>query len=636
MMKNLHPSLLPTTGATATAKVSPTGLSSSVDSHHHPCNRRRNTQQQQPPSSPSSSCPDGGLFHSEDEEQEHPMLLGDAMITIPMGMMTTCSSGSSSSSSKSVMRRGGRHTSISGYHHPPHTKRAIRRSMLVAASCWTLFFASSCAWMAYHSSTTLLSSSYYSSRAASSFQNHRHPLSHYHQHTAVAAVGATAALLVEPPTMATTATKLERRLVVASADVASSSTLLERDVASSSYNELRYLTFGSSNTWGAGLEEPTVEAYPYLLSTRVHNAGIKASRTSGSNDNSSNAVLAAACTQSIVQDAVYDVVVLEYAMIDEAVVLLAQRLRQRFPHATLIWLRLWQSSPSSSSSRRELPAGLDAHVLDLTSSSLTSSSSSSSRLGDDSSSSRLLSAQSHATVAIAIRALVESLRVTRHVDDDDHVLGDWNNNGRGFAGDYCNLWYDNGAFLETSLTRRLRPVEFTPPPPPQQQKQSQDQEQSSWTSLFFQEDEDVHKHALELDMSSTSSSSIRIRNPFSTPRMLYLSYLTTSITELDKDDDSTTNSLMYPHLRVRINGKPSVLLESWHSRATTMGEVIRTSAVGVLPGHGVESTIEFHSLLPTAGQHAQSPRPFRLLGASFVPDAVAERLDLEYTLLQTN
>jgi hypothetical protein len=41
--------------------------------------------------------------------------------------------------------------------------------------------------------------------------------------------------------------------------------------------------------------------------------------------------------------------------------------------------------------------------------------------------------------------------------------------------------------------------------------------------------------------------------------------------------------------------------------------------------------IEFHAL---PGQHAQ--RPFRLLGASFLPDAVAERLDLEYSLLQAN
>jgi hypothetical protein len=472
-----------------------------------------------------------------------------SIIAIPMAAMA-CPS----------MRRNTSHCSCNERECPQrNSSRKTRRSTLATASCWMLFFASTFCWVYQTSSSH--------SRAAASFQPHRHPLSHHH-HAAPAAAATTATTAVQP---LISTTKLERRLLGATAAVAPAS-------PRTTSNELRYLTFGSSITWGVGLEEPTVSAYPYLLSPLVHNAGMKNNNNdiNGSSNNSNGAVLAAACTQSIVQDGVYDVVVLEYSIVDEAVVLLAQRLRRRFPHATLILLRLQGDASAilSTTSRQQLPAGLDAHVLDLTSlpSSLThfqsnTNSDSSSSLQPEGDDVALSLSSAHADVARAIRALVESLHVTRHVDDDDHVLGDWNNVGGG--GDYCNLWYDNGAFMETSSTRRLRPVEFTPLHP---QQETESTSSSSWTSLFFQDDEDIHKHALELDTSSSSSSSgstssIRIQNPFSTPRMLYLSYLTTS-TELDNDDATPGGtSLIYPHLRVRINGKPSVLLESWHSIA---------------------------------------------------------------------
>lgn len=99
--------------------------------------------------------------------------------------------------------------------------------------------------------------------------------------------------------------------------------------------EPRYLVFGTSTTYGVGLERPLEEAYPYQLSAHTHNAATQ----------SGGFTMAAACTQSIVgDDILYDVVVVEFQTWQPALSLLLQRLRQRFPHALFIFLRLWHPS----------------------------------------------------------------------------------------------------------------------------------------------------------------------------------------------------------------------------------------------------------------------------------------------------
>ena len=125
-----------------------------------------------------------------------------------------------------------------------------------------------------------------------------------------------------------------------------------------SLNRIRYLTLGSSATWGHGLEiydeteynketetprmrskkRGHLQAYPYLLSPRVHNA---ATKTGGPE-------LSALCTESIIGNKHrYDVIVLEFSFDTsngDGLKLLAQRIRQRFPNATIIFVQLWSPS----------------------------------------------------------------------------------------------------------------------------------------------------------------------------------------------------------------------------------------------------------------------------------------------------
>jgi len=94
---------------------------------------------------------------------------------------------------------------------------------------------------------------------------------------------------------------------------------------------LRVLTFGMSSAWGAGLEN-RFDAYPYLLSSQVTNL---AQRATGPNYPS-------VCTETMVGESVYDVIIIEYLYrAYDGVIPLAQRLRQRFPDATIIFLQIF-------------------------------------------------------------------------------------------------------------------------------------------------------------------------------------------------------------------------------------------------------------------------------------------------------
>lgn len=113
---------------------------------------------------------------------------------------------------------------------------------------------------------------------------------------------------------------------------------------------LRFLTFGTSRTWGTGVKDRRL-AYPYLLSPNVTNLAFKASGPQ----------YASLCTASLVGDDEdeYDVVVLEYNLLaDDTYATLALRLRQRFPQATMVFLRLWMPFQY-----RHVPTG--ENVLDM-------------------------------------------------------------------------------------------------------------------------------------------------------------------------------------------------------------------------------------------------------------------------------
>jgi hypothetical protein len=97
-------------------------------------------------------------------------------------------------------------------------------------------------------------------------------------------------------------------------------------------HNLRYLVFGSSISWGAAIDDRS-KAFPYLLSPNVTNLALRAN---GPNYPS-------VCTETMVgEDSVYDVIILEYFLrAYEGLLRLAVRLRQRFPNASIVILRIW-------------------------------------------------------------------------------------------------------------------------------------------------------------------------------------------------------------------------------------------------------------------------------------------------------
>ena len=101
-------------------------------------------------------------------------------------------------------------------------------------------------------------------------------------------------------------------------------------------DEIRYASFGSSVTWGAALEDRENEAYAWRLSNfdrkKAKNYGIRAT---GPN-------YPAACISTMIGEEVFDVIVLEYfCRGPEGLMTLATRIRERFPNAIIIMIKLW-------------------------------------------------------------------------------------------------------------------------------------------------------------------------------------------------------------------------------------------------------------------------------------------------------
>lgn len=140
---------------------------------------------------------------------------------------------------------------------------------------------------------------------------------------------------------------------------------------------LRYLTFGGPSTYGKGLDEKkrTSEAYPYLLSSSSSSTSKDDVRNlAGPHFDAGGPTLASLCTQTLVEGEhsptimgleagaansnsdlsspiSYDVITIEYApdvanaaaasAYLDSMRLLIQRLRQRYPFATIVIVNLW-------------------------------------------------------------------------------------------------------------------------------------------------------------------------------------------------------------------------------------------------------------------------------------------------------
>jgi hypothetical protein len=193
---------------------------------------------------------------------------------------------------------------------------------------------------------------------------------------------------------------------------------------------------------------------------------------------------------------------------------------------------------------------------------------------------RLLTARGNSALHLGLQALLrQQMRGTRRQQQLHNLpeLGSWG------TGDDCHVWYSTGQYPESTTARRLDIASAT-----------DGANTDSHTAT-------VHKHALELRQLDT----LTVRNPFTGPRMLFLTYLTTC-------DDH--DHRIYPRMRVHLDGEASVVIDPFHDDCFDDERhhrlhLTRTSPVGMIqPG---DTTLQFYPL-----DAATASLPFRLVGAS--------------------
>lgn len=386
-----------------------------------------------------------------------------------------------------------------------------------------------------------------------------------------------------------------------------------------SEKQIRVLFFGGETSNGQGLE-PVRRAYPHLVSSAVRHVTSK------------DLTLAAACTQSILGDEnAYDYIMVE---VDKntnlsTVETLLRRLRHHFPGADIVVLHLWhpseiryKNSAGSFSTihdfRRARDLLLSDEVLYEIIKSQTDVSSWSieprkdfrrlafafkarlyelSRPPDDIFSFPVafhqymsffepdgdgLSAQLHERIADSVRSTLPS-RESVLQRPQRNLVRPW-----GDSGDQCDLWYGHGDsrtdVLPSSFLRRQPVVEFG--------------------HLHG-----LHKHAIELN---EEGGTIKVQNPFTTDRMLFLTYMTSGDDFVDR---------IYPSTRVLLDGLPLLRIDPYHENADPR-HLPRTSAVGLIPpGESIIQLMPMH----------KARLPFRLVGYSLVAPEV-DPLSLDFGL----
>ncbi|KAI2496285.1 hypothetical protein MHU86_18242 [Fragilaria crotonensis] len=306
----------------------------------------------------------------------------------------------------------------------------------------------------------------------------------------------------------------------------------------------RVAAFGSSNMWGAGLEN-RFDALPYLLSNEVDNYAMF---SAGPNYPS-------VCTQTIVgDDDVYDVIFLEYWLkARQGLPQLALRLRERYPNAMIFFVKIWSpiharrrgnddgdwffpDHPEADIIINEARKSVDGYNIRIPKKD-TDKETLAFYLHFFNHQQAQLSSMGHAFLANMTTSTIKrklAMERTSVVELVDSVgAGSW---GRG---DSCHMWYTDGGYnAEHSPTLVMRSFDLT-----------------------------KGKFALEV----TAPGWLIVNNPFDDERTLYLSFL-------------STVEGYYPEATVSIgeNGAPMMLVPV-NPEDTRGAHNPRTLPVGKIP-----------------------------------------------------
>jgi hypothetical protein len=434
-------------------------------------------------------------------------------------------------------------------------------------------------------------------------------------------IAASAATLYSSRNVGNSAKKGSLRRGDPQRDLQSSSQLGFQFETPQTVGDPRYLTFGSSDTWGVGLFQAGINrsyAYPYLLSPDVTN-------TAG---HMTDATYPAVCTESVTGDGIYDVIVVEYKPVQDSDSLhtLANRLRQRFPNALIIFLQLWDMYSIRTRTTTGVPLGFSrfqyatgvqnfpiqsaqfaeavqnwtqdfVYIDDPTmnqqyqdtiqavkgiSLQLPRPDNARDALLDYTNwftaGGRFLSEPGHAATAMLIKEVVTVYNVTGEASAIRNALGSW------APGDSCHLWFLDG---NVDLAYDEAKVDF----------------------VMF--DSNPGRYGEYYALEIQNGGSLIVSNPFNESRTLSLTYMAEGPV-----------STIYPRTLVYFNGSVGVLdpLISQSPGSQQIHQPRTTSVGKIEPGN---TTLYFNIL------ENDKPLPFRLTGASLL---AFDSLPVEYTL----
>ena len=233
----------------------------------------------------------------------------------------------------------------------------------------------------------------------------------------------------------------------------------------------------------------------------------------------------------------------------------------------------------------------------------------------------------HSAISKGVRKLVQQqalIRTTTNEQNDDH--GDWG------SGDDCHIWYINGDYRDIeSFGGRTVDVPAVTNNEAKEYRQSLFGNMAGFVRNAFLPPPVVpHKHALEFsrsnpasyfDISSPNSNYIMVNNPFATPRLLSLSYLTDS------------DGMSYPKTLIVLNDVPSVQIQPIHELGVTNEmddhnwqrdqDVAKTSSVGYIPPG--KSMLRFLPLQNTA-------LSFRVVGVSILAEELQHSTEYAFEM----